>query len=611
MVVKKLSLLMLALSCVWMLSAQSVKVSSSLRKSTIGLSDQLQLDLEVSSDKKLDVTAPSAPQIPGFIYRNVVSSTSSQTSWINGAISSAYIRTFTYIYLPQKTGVFTIPGFRINLNGQAYSTAELKVRVEDSTATPTPQHSFDLYYDPFSGTYPDRSRRQGESYLLCLPENQSVWLGEPAIVSYYIYTDQRVDSFFTQTEKDYPGYGKSVYEQPQNLTYEDVQYKDRRFQRALIKRSVIYPQTTGRLQVSTLSGKIQFSGFYSYMNRDVDSSPAYLNVKPLPAGKPAGFTGAVGNFSISQSYSSAKATLGEAITCTVQVSGRGNFSQFTAPAFPFVDKFQISEPGLDDKLRNPIEGTRHIIYTLLPRETGEFTLPGVTFSWFDTASGSYKTFQGQPVTLKVRQGSVLTYFSGLLEGEQPKTLNPLLNRAAYPNFRAFTTRAWFWLVLAACLLSLIVSGFMARDRRLSREDPAAFAQKTASRVLNKYLRQATDAAGNLSQDFYPLAEGGLTHYLAKKYGISRSLGTDEVLEALRQKEVPEELLARLEDFFLLSQKARYMPGGAEAANLNDALVKLRLLVQALSRYRAANGKGRQQVELKAEPTADSASGEEL
>lgn len=593
MVVKKLALLLLALVCQTALTALPTKVSASLRNSTIGLSDQLQLDLEIVSENKLDLAAPAAPQIPGFSYRNVVSGSSTQTSWINGAISSSHTRTFTYVYLPQKTGQFKVPGFRLKIGGGSYSTPELTVKVENTASPPAQQHSLDPFYDPFGGVYPDRGRSQGQTLLLCLPENQTVWLGEPAIVSYYIYTDQRVDSFYTQAETDHPGYGKSVYNQPQTLNYEDVEYNGRRFQRALIKRAVIYPQATGRLQVPTLGGQIQFSGFYSYLNRDLESAPAYLTVKPLPGGKPSGFTGAVGNFQVSQGCSSSKLTLGEALNCTLQISGKGNFNQFTSPVFPAADKFQISEPGVEDKLRNPIEGTRLIVYTLLPRETGEYTLPGPTFSWFDTASGSYKVYRGQPMKVKVRQGNVLSYFSGLLEGDRPKTLNPLLNKAGPKDFRPFSSRPWFWLILAACLLSLLASGFMAREKRLSREDPAAFAQKTAGRVLKKYLGQATAAASELSREFFPLAESGLRQYLARRFGLSLSLGTEELLAGLRSGGLPHSLESQLEEFLTLCQKARYMPGGAEAANLDEAVLKLRLLVQAFSRHRDVNGNGKQ------------------
>ena len=75
--------------------------------------------------------------------------------------------------------MFRVPGFRLRIGGKDYATPDLSVTVEDSaTTTKQPQqYSFDPYYDPFGGIYPDRSRRQGETVLLCLPESQSVWLG--------------------------------------------------------------------------------------------------------------------------------------------------------------------------------------------------------------------------------------------------------------------------------------------------------------------------------------------------------------------------------------------------------------------------------------------------
>jgi archaellum component FlaG (FlaF/FlaG flagellin family) len=567
--------------------AQNVKVSASLRESVVTLSEQVQVDLAISAPKNPRVVAPAAPQVPGLSFRNVTSSTSSQTSIVNGKISRSYEVTFTYVYNPQKSGKFVIPGFKLAVDGKAYRTSDLRLEVIDVPAAPksNQQYSQDPYYDPFGGSFFGRDRRDGESYLLCLTETQSVYLGEPAIIAYYLYTDQMVESFYTETEKDYPGYGKSNYEQPGNLEYESVQYKGRRFQRALIKKMALYPQTTGRLQAPTLTGTVQFSGFYSFLNRSLNSSAAWITVKALPAGKPEGFGGAVGSFTVTQSYSSNKVNLGEALTCSIRIAGRGNFSQFTAPGFPATDKFQVSEPVLQDKMSSAISGTRYIQYTLLPGQTGEFTLPGIVFSWFDTGAGQYRTFRGQSQPVRVRPANVLSYFSGLLDSGKPKKLNPLIAKSGYKDFQSFADQPWFWLILAACAVSLAVSGWLARERRLRFKDPSAYAQKTANRILGKYLRQATEAAGRLSKDFYPLAESGLVNYLSRKYGVSKGLSTGEMLEELGRKGVPAAVVGQLADFMQLCQKARYMPGGGEVENLDKALAGLRSLVQSFSRLK--------------------------
>lgn len=586
--VKRIFVMLLILFALQVLSAQDLRVSALLKQSNITMNDQLELVLQIRSSAEFDFRAPEAPVIRSFSFRNVVGGSSSQVSWINGVQSSTHTKTFTYIYLPQRKGTFTVPSIRFGHRGKQYSTAEMRVKVEDAQPSSSQQHSYDPWYDPYSGVYPERSSASGESLLRSIPESQSVWLGEPVVVSWYLYSENRADSFETLMEKDHPGYGKTIHEQPRSLNYEEVSYKEKRFQRALIKRSVIYPQQKGRIKLPTLSGRVKFSGWQSHLNRNLDSEDTWLDVKPLPAGKPADFSGAVGKFRVSQNISSSKISLGEALICTVTVSGRGNYGQFIPQSFPKIAGFQISEPGVQDNLKNAIDGTRRIVYTLIPKETGEYEIPGAVFTWFDSTSGSYQVFRGQGITLKVKQGNVLSYFSGLLDRQQPLTLNPLLERGSHPNFKAYVSSTWFWLIIALCLLSLIFGGFFAHERRLQREDPAFYAQKTANRVLNKYLRSATDAADKLSQDFYPLAESGLTQYLANRYGVSRSLGTQEVIELLHLHKLPTDLIASLEDFFQLCQKARYMPGGAEAADLEEALQKLRSLVQAFSRQRLEN-----------------------
>lgn len=589
MVVKRILSLLLILFGMQVLTAQDLRVSSSLKQNSITMNDQLELILQVRSTADFNLRAPEAPMVSGFSFRNVVNSSSSQVSWVNGVKSSSFTKIFTYFYMPQRKGTFSIPGFSFSHNGRNYATGEQRIRVEDAPPPSSQQqHSFDPWFDPYSGLYPERNSSGGETMLLCIPGSHSVWQGEPVVVSWYLYTENRVDSFETLMEKDHPGYGKTIHEQPRSLNYEEVKHKDRRFQRALIKRSIIYPQQNGRIKLPTLSGRVKFSGWQSHLNRNVDSEDTWLDVKPLPAGKPADFSGAVGSFKVSQSFSSSKISLGEALTCTITISGRGNFGQFIPQQFPKIDNFQISEPGVEDNLKNAIAGTRRIVYTLIPRETGDYEIPGAVFSWFDSSTGSYQVFRGQSIVLKVKQGNVLSYFSGLLERHQPRTLNPLLERETHPNFKVYANSTWFWLVIALCLLSLILAGYFAHEQRLRREDPSLYAQKTANRVLNKYLRQATDAADRLSLDFYPLAESGLTQYLANKYGVSRSLSTSEVIELLQLQDLPSHLIESLEAFFLLCQKARYMPGGAEAANLEDGLLKLRSLVQAFSRHRPEN-----------------------
>lgn len=578
MVKKYLPLLLILF--VTSLGAQNIRVMSSVNKTRLTQSEQVQLTLKITGNVGLKLSEPAPPQVSGLSFRNVVSSSSSSTSIVNGKVQSEHSRSYTYIYTPLKVGTFSIPGFSLKIGGRTYTTKPITVEVVDSPRQATPQYNPDPFAYPFGEEFEDRYRGIGESLILCMPASQSVYRGEPAVVSYYLYTNQSVRSFNLEDEKDWGGYGKAVYEQPTMLDFEDVSFRGERYKRSLIKRIVLFPQSTGRLQAPTLTGSMRLFEF-GYLNKAVTSTPAYLEVKPLPAGAPEGFTGAVGSFSVSESYSDTQVNLGEAVSYTLKIGGKGNFSQFTAPPVPKLTAFQMSEPMAQDKFSTPIEGTRSIHYTIVPQQTGDFKLTGVRFSWFDSSAGEYRSFQPEPRMLKVKPANVLSYFSGILQSDKPMTLNPLIATSVYPVFRFHAGQLWWWLIVALILISLPISGFIAWERRLRQENPTAYAQKHASRILGKYLVQATIAARELSPEFYPLAQSGLIDYLAQKYQIAKGLSTSELLSALSQHTLSTNTLQQLGDFLETCHQARYMPGGAQAEAIAEDLDRLRKLVTAL------------------------------
>ena len=56
-----------------------------------------------------------------------------------------------------------------------------------------------------------------------------------------------------------------------------------------------------------------------------------LEVKTLPPNPPASFSGAVGNFTMESDANPKSGQVGDPITVTTKISGRGNFDRVTAP----------------------------------------------------------------------------------------------------------------------------------------------------------------------------------------------------------------------------------------------------------------------------------------
>src|SRR5205823_13390231 len=74
-----------------------------------------------------------------------------------------------------------------------------------------------------------------------------------------------------------------------------------------------------------------FGSFAERRDIKVKSEPVALQIKPLPPGAPPAFSGAVGNFTIAAAADPKKVQIGDPITITAKISGRGNFDRVSTP----------------------------------------------------------------------------------------------------------------------------------------------------------------------------------------------------------------------------------------------------------------------------------------
>lgn len=582
-----------ALLCLFFfpLMLMGVKVDVSVNKYSIPTNDQLTLNLKISDSSRLNVSEPAAPVVNLFSFRNMTSSSASSMSVVNGSSVSEFSRQYSYVYLPQKVGKTQVPSFMVKVNGKDYRTKPINITVVQGTASTPQKNSLSPStpsFDPYGMGLPDYweggGLDSGNTMLLAEPETQNVYQGFPAVVSYYLYSDEMVRSFNLEEENDFEGYGKSTFEQPTMLNYEEARYNGKAYKRALIKRLAIIPNTTGRLQAPVLKG---IARLYSvgYLNKTLASTGGQIVVRPLPhENMPGGYNGAVGNFKVSHSISKKDLALGETITISLKLLGRGNFNRFSAPVFASGSGFQVSNPIVMDNLKAGIEGSRSYYYTLIPQSKGKLSLPELKFVWFDNASATYKTYTLPQTVIDVKAANVLSYFNRFLEPATPNSMNPKLSRSVYSVYTPYTSQFWYWLLVFAALGVATYIIIRARDAKLQHEFPELYARKQSAKILHKYLRQATEAAQKLSPDFYPLSEKALFDFLATRYKLANHLSVEEKIAALQEQRIDPELIEHVQRFLQRCQQARYMPEADRAINLQEDLHLLKQIIQGFERY---------------------------
>ncbi len=576
----------------------SINVDVSVNKYTVSTADQLELTLKISGSEHLRVSEPAPPQISLFSFRNLTSSSSSSVAYSGTKLSAQYSHTYRFIYFPKKPGTTKVPSFSVTVNNRSFRTREIPLTVIQGQNKQPGQNTPSVPgYNPFSFSEPDywedSSGLNGDTRLLAVPETQTVYRGFPAIVSYYLYTDSMVRSFNLEDEKDFRGYGKSTYEQPSMLNYENVKQNGKSYKRALIKRLAIIPNTQGSLQAPVLEGIARMFS-YGYSDLQLSSQPATISVRPLPQeGIPMGFSGAVGNFQLSHSLSKRELGLGEALTFTLKIQGRGNFNQFSAPQFESEKGFQVSAPMVIDNLSAGIEGTRTYYYTLIPQSKGEFSLPELKFAWFAHDQKRYQSYRSPNDKIMVSSTPVLSYLNRLWEPRNLRSIYPKLMRKNYPDYKALASQTWYWLLIITIGAGTAVAVFFAMERKLKYRNPESYSQKKADKILKRYMKQALAASRELSEDFYPLSEKALFDYLAAKYKLARHLSLSEVLAALHREDIPQILLDELQDFLNRSTAARFKPKDDRAITLSTDVEILKRVVRnfaALQKNHPERGK---------------------
>ncbi|MCK9583788.1 MAG: BatD family protein [Candidatus Cloacimonetes bacterium] len=567
----------------------AVTVTASVNKPRLSLAERLELTLEIKSESSITMSEPSPPSFELFTFVNMRSASRSSTTLTGFKMETQHLRSYIYSYIPQKEGKTTIPAQEIRVGNKVYSSSAISVTIVKSSSNSQAQSSpgispgFD-FDDPDLPWSADRIA--GSTLILAYPKLQKVYKGQPAVISYYLYTDQMVRSFNLEGEKDFPGYGKSDYESPTMLNYETVNYNGHRYQRALIKRLVLLPNEAGELQAPLLQGRARIYEF-GYLNQRVHSEPAWLEVSALPKSNvPEDFGGAVGRFEVSDNLSAESLSLGEALTFSVRIAGRGNFNQFAHPHFP-ESSAQISSPMAIDRLSAGVDGSRTLYYTIIPKDKGIYTLPPLSFSWFDPDHGDYRHYASKQREIQVKGTTVVSYFSSLLESGKAQSIRPMLSRHSYPAHHNYLKQIWYWLLVAIILAASIFSAYIAWHKAKKHRNPEEYNQMMADKALKKYLEEASEAAKNLSQDFYTLAQNGLMRYLAEKYGVSNRLSTPEKIAELQQKQIPEQLISDLNAFIDLCERQRFSPQKRDAAKLMEDHHQLRHIVSSFSKKGAA------------------------
>lgn len=556
--------------------------------------DQVRLVFTVNSQDIKDFRAPS---IKGFdVLMGPSRSQQSSIQIINGKRTSNSSTAFTYILLAGSPGTYTIPAASVEVNGEKVFSNAISIKV-----LPQDQTSGNGGNNGGGSASSSRSQAAGsrisanDLFITATASKTTVHEQEAILLTYKVYTVVNLRQLYGKMP-DLKGFHTQEVELPQQKTFTLEHYKGRNYNTTVWSQYVLFPQQTGKLEIPsiTFDGVIAqqtvsddpFDAFfngggYVEVKKKITTPKVVINVQPLPA-KPAGFSGAVGEFKLASSINATDVKTNDAVTIKLTLSGTGNMKLIGTPEVKFPQDFEIYDPKVTDdyKLTNSgLTGTKTFEYLAIPRHAGNFTIPAVEFTYFDLKSNSYKTLKTEAYNLKVAkgQGNADQVISDFTNKESVKMLGKdirfikLGSTSLRPKGDFFFGTVGYYLWYLIPLLLFVVFAVIYRQKALENANVAKVKTKKANKVATRRMKLAGKLlAENKKNEFYDEVLKALWGYISDKLSIPVSqLSKDNIEAELTNYGVQEALITEFIGVLNECEYARYAPG-----NENEAMDKV-------------------------------------
>ena len=557
------------------------------------------------------------PALDGFEV--VGTSSGRQLSMVNGATTAQSIT--QYRLRPARAGDLAIGPISVEVGGQYFATEPIAVTVTQGTGQPQQPAASnqpglgglpDLFGPgvdpaalldqlsqlaeqlPYASAQPldpaqAPSQLGGQDYFLeATVDNPTPYQGEQVLYTLRFY---RTSNPFRQIEYQAPAFTGFWSKQLPDQKEYSTEAAGRTYLVTELQ-TVLFPTVSGQLAIDPAALVVP-SDFLGSRSATIKSEAVTMDVKPLPAGAPDSFQGAVGQFEIASAVSTDKADIkvGDAVTQRITIRGQGNLETLADPTWPAAPEWRAfdSKTETDAKFADgKFAGTRTYERVLVPTQAGQLTLPTVEFSYFDPAQGTYQTVSGEASQVNVAPDAAAAAAAPAPRLRRPPKL-PLLSptrRSSGPEpapakwskaTRSLPQRPGYWLLWGVPLA--LIAGQALWQRRLQYVQVNAGALR--SQKAAKQAHQALKQARQHQVDPFVAAGRILTEYIGVK--LNRSvigLTQQGVVDALFTAGVDATLASRVQSILTQSEMGRFAPVGSLPAS-SDVLAQTEQVIDTL------------------------------
>lgn len=551
--------------------AQDVQFNTKVSKKKLGINERLRVDFTVNQDG--DGFRP--PSFEGFI---VVGGPNQAISRVSNNGKLTYSKTYGYFLQPQERGNLTIDQAEITINGEVYKTPPVNVVVTAAVEVPK---------DPNDPTYLAKEN----IHLVAEVSKTSPYINEAFNVVYKLYVapETSVSNWRELDSPKFADFWSQNIDEKQFKIY-DGEYDGEPYRYVILRRTVLYPQKTGKLNIEPLSLSVAVSvptnrrdifgrRLTKSTNITISAPKRTVNVKPLPiTGKPDDFTGAVGDFDFAVRTDKNTLDAGEAFQMSVEVQGKGNLKLFPLPEPTLPNSLEIYEPENEDRVRTNLAGMSGLkkdTYTVVPQYKGTYPIPKFSFTFFNPKTGKYERQTSDDIVIKVENGPVDTAGSIPQDGDVSQQKAVVAADAQFEYIKSearlqpktkerFFKSNIFWALTFGPLLLIPLAMLVRKKRQAYANDVTGNRIRKADKLARKFLSTAKKNLGD-QKEFYIAMERALHNYLKAKLSITTSeMSKDRITKLLNERNLDDATTIEFISLLESCEFARYTPASSVA-----------------------------------------------
>jgi hypothetical protein len=582
----RINVILLALFLPFMGRSQTIKTNLSKRFVIAGESFTIYYILEDFKDEDEFI----APSFKGF---KVVSGPYTNYGTIPDRYGTKPIKNIQFTLEALYPGKFVIDGPSIKVNSRLIKSPDVVVDVvskKETAGKADPEVSSEYFLRP--GEDPNEKIRKN-LFMKVMVNKKTCFVGEPVVATYKLYSRLTSKSDIVKNPGFYGFTVQDIISLSDNIASTEI-VDGKVFDVHTVRAVQLYPLQAGEFAIDPMEvvNKVEFSK--SAVNKkseqeivegvvDEKKSPRSANevvynisteritihVKPLPVlKKPAGFNGATGRFSIRTSLEKPQMARNEEGTFVITVSGKGNFTQLSAPSVVWPEGIEAFEPIIKDSLdktQTPLRGSRSFRFSFISSRPGTYTLPTISFSFFDPDSNKYKTINSLPAEV-------------IISNTERKEL-PKKEKAIVKTRQRDYKSLWIYGGIFLVVLSIILLQF----RKPKKESlvKSMNVEKEPVFSIEQLLQPARFAMVAGDDSFYRLLQKSIWEHLNNKWQLSGTrMNKDELYKTMNKKGIDRELYNGLSDILRQCETAMFTKAELET-DKEELLSRTRVLLSKI------------------------------